>query len=224
MIAFVARNDPTERTIRHEVHKLGEYGPANCHANTSRKVETKNNKTTLKDMVALESRTGNKRSNRLIPKNLEELHHKLTGHHCLWAMKEVAVGILRGDGKVLACQRKRNAVYPLKWEFPGGKVEPGESPAEALRRELREELGIEAVPGKEFHRQDWVYPEGVTDPKKDGSFRVFYFLVESYTGDPANHAFEQIRWVTFSELGRLDILEGNREAVEILLDDEKVRR
>ena len=136
-------------------------------------------------------------------------------------MKEVAVGILRGDGKVLACQRRRDAVYPLKWEFPGGKVEAGESPAEALRRELREELGIEATPGAQIHRQEWVYPDGVEDPKKDGSFRVFYFLVDHYTGEPANHAFEVIRWVTFAELRRLDILEGNREAVEILLRDEK---
>ena len=132
-------------------------------------------------------------------------------------MKEVAVGILRDDGRVLACQRKRNAVYPLKWEFPGGKVEPGESPAEALRRELREELGIEAIPGEEIHRQEWVYADGVADPVKDGSFRVFYFLVDRYAGRPANHAFEEIRWVTFAELGRLDMLEGNREAVEILL-------
>jgi 8-oxo-dGTP diphosphatase len=132
-------------------------------------------------------------------------------------MKEVAVGILRADGMVLACQRKRNAVYSLKWEFPGGKVEPGESPADALRRELREELGIEATPGKEIHRQEWVYADGVADPEKDGSFRVFYFLVDRYEGKPANHAFEEIRWVTFAELGRLDMLEGNREAVEILL-------
>lgn len=138
-------------------------------------------------------------------------------------MKEVAVGILRGNGKVLACQRKQNAVYALKWEFPGGKVEAGETPSEALRRELREELGIEATPGAEIHRQEWVYPDGVADPKKDGSFRVFYFLVDHYAGEPANHAFEEIRWVTFAELHRLDILEGNREAVEILLRDEKAR-
>jgi 8-oxo-dGTP diphosphatase len=138
-------------------------------------------------------------------------------------MKEVAVGILRGSGKVLACQRRRNAVYPLKWEFPGGKVEAGETPAEALRRELREELGIEATPGAEVHRQEWVYPDGVADPKKDGSFRVFYFLVDRYAGEPVNHAFEEIRWVTFAELRRLDILEGNREAVEILLRYEKAR-
>jgi 8-oxo-dGTP diphosphatase len=138
-------------------------------------------------------------------------------------MKEVAVGILRSNGRVLACQRKRNAVYPLKWEFPGGKVERGESPLEALRRELREELGIEATPGVEIYRQEWVYPDGVADPKRDGAFRVFYFLVDQYTGVPENHAFEQIRWVTFAELSRLDILEGNREAVEKLLRDEKRR-
>jgi len=138
-------------------------------------------------------------------------------------MKEVAVGILRADGKVLACQRRRNAVYPLKWEFPGGKVEAGESPAEALRRELREELGIEAIPGAQIHRQEWVYPDGVEDPKKDGSFRVFYFLVDHYAGEPVNHAFEEIRWVTFAELRRLDILEGNREAVAILLRHEQAR-
>ncbi len=138
-------------------------------------------------------------------------------------MKEVAVGILRGDGKVLACQRKRDAVYSLKWEFPGGKVEAGETPSEALRRELREELGIEATPGAEIHRQEWVYPDGVADPKKDGSFRVFYFLVDRYTGVPRNNAFEQIRWVTIPELRRLDILEGNREAVDILLNDDRAR-
>jgi 8-oxo-dGTP diphosphatase len=136
-------------------------------------------------------------------------------------MKEVAVGILRADGKVLACQRKRNGVYPLKWEFPGGKVEAGETPADALRRELREELGIEATPGAQVHRQDWVYPDGVADPKKDGSFRVFYFLVDRFAGEPENHAFEEIRWVTFAELTTLDILEGNREAVGILAQDEK---
>ena len=138
-------------------------------------------------------------------------------------MKEVAVGILRDDGLVLACQRKRNAVYPLKWEFPGGKVEAGESPAGALQRELREELGIEATPGAEIHRQEWVYKDGVADPERDGSFRVFYFVVDRYAGEPANHAFEEIRWVTFAELARLDMLEGNREAVEILLRDEKSR-
>ena len=96
-------------------------------------------------------------------------------------------------------------------------MESGESPAGALRRELREELGIEATPGAEIHRQDWVYADGVADPERDGSFRVFYFLVDRYAGVATNHAFEQIRWVTLTELDRMDMLEGNREAVKILL-------
>jgi len=132
-------------------------------------------------------------------------------------MKEVAVGILSRGGKILTCQRKGNAVYALKWEFPGGKLEPGETPAEALRRELHEELGIEARIGEEFHRQEWVYAEGADDLKKDGSYRVFYYMVADYTSEPVNRAFEQIRWVTPAELGSLDILEGNREAIDLLV-------
>jgi 8-oxo-dGTP diphosphatase len=131
-------------------------------------------------------------------------------------MKRVAVGILRESGMILACQRKRTATYPLKWEFPGGKVEEGESPQEALRRELHEELGIDASIGREFHRQEWVYPDGIGNPTKDGSFHVSYFLVESYTGEVANHVFEQIRWVSPEVLYAMDILEGNRDAVQLL--------
>ncbi len=82
-------------------------------------------------------------------------------------MKQVAVGILHRDGLVLACQRKKTALYPLQWEFPGGKVESGESPTDALIRELHEELGIVARPAKEFHRQEWDYG--------DMAYRVFYY-------------------------------------------------
>ena len=132
-------------------------------------------------------------------------------------MKQVAVGIIIKDGDVLACQRKRNGAYPLKWEFPGGKLENGESPESALTRELREELGIDVVIACEFHRQEWVYSQGVAESKEDGSFRIFYFLIQTFSGTPANHVFEQIRWVTPLELSQMDILEGNRPAVERLL-------
>lgn len=128
-------------------------------------------------------------------------------------MKEVAVGIILKDGQVLACQRKRNATYPLKWEFPGGKLEPGESAEEALVRELREELGIEANIKREFFRQEWMYGEG----KNGKSFRVFYFLVDDFYGEPVNLAFEQILWTSPNHLQTLDILEGNREAVDRLV-------
>ena len=132
-------------------------------------------------------------------------------------MKEVAVGIITKEDQVLACQRRSNAVYPLKWEFPGGKIEEGETPSQALARELHEELDIRVQVGEEFFRQEWVYPDGVDDPKKDGAFRVFYYYIHSFTGNPANRVFEQIRWVTLPELQALDILEGNREAVAFLV-------
>jgi 8-oxo-dGTP diphosphatase len=132
-------------------------------------------------------------------------------------MKQVAVGILIRNGLVLACQRRSDARYPLKWEFPGGKLEDGESPESAVVRELREELKINAVVDSEFFRQEWIYNEGVADPQGEGAFRVFYLLIRHFTGTPVNHAFEQIRWVTPEELLRMDILEGNRKAVELLV-------
>ncbi len=123
-------------------------------------------------------------------------------------MKEVSVGILLREKTVLAGQRKRTAHYPLKWEFPGGKIEPGETPSQALVRELHEELSIIALPGTELLRQDWKYG--------DLSYRVYYFLVPSFTGEPTNNTFEQLAWLTPDELLHMDILEGNREAVQRL--------
>lgn len=135
-------------------------------------------------------------------------------------MREVAVGIIMKEGEVLACQRRRSASYPLKWEFPGGKLEEGETPAQALLRELREELAIEAVIGPEFYRQEWVYADGVNDAGRDGSFRVFYHLIPYFVGRPVNRAFEQILWLSPGELLTMDILEGNREAVRLLVEHE----
>lgn len=133
-------------------------------------------------------------------------------------MQPVAVGIIMlKDGQVLICQRKRTARYPLKWEFPGGKIEPTETPLQALKRELHEELSIEMLDAKEFFRQEWTNPENPTDASKNGSFRVFYFLVDGFRGELVNNAFEQILWVAPSALRAMDILEGNTEAVEHLI-------
>ena len=132
-------------------------------------------------------------------------------------MKHVAVGILMREGRVLACQRKQTARYPLKWEFPGGKIEPGETAREALGRELHEELGIEITAAREFARQEWTYPGETVSPKKDGAFHVVYFLIDSFLGEPVSKAFEQIRWVTPSALLEMDILEGNRASIELLI-------
>ena len=124
-------------------------------------------------------------------------------------MIKVAVGVLKLGAQVLVCQRRKSARYPLKWEFPGGKFEDGESVEECLRRELREELGIDAVVGQEFHRQAWEYPDS-------GSFEVHYHLVDSFSGTIRNNVFEQLRWVSVTDLTGVDMLEGNKEAVEAL--------
>jgi 8-oxo-dGTP diphosphatase len=137
-------------------------------------------------------------------------------------MKEVAVGILRKGFKVLICQRRATAAYPLKWEFPGGKIEQGETPAEALRRELDEELGIDVTVEREFQRQEWEYRDS-SSSNRDGKFRVFYFLVEKYSGEPTNRAFEQIMWAQPVDLPMMDILEGNRKVIDLLVDHDRER-
>jgi len=124
-------------------------------------------------------------------------------------MIRVAVGIIRVGSQVLVCQRKKTSKYPLKWEFPGGKFENGETVAECLRRELREELSIDANVGEKFFQQEWLYPDS-------GSFEVHYHIVDSYSGTLRNNVFEHIRWVNVAELGGVDMLEGNKDAVMLL--------
>ncbi len=132
-------------------------------------------------------------------------------------MKHVAVGILLRNGLVLACRRKRTVRYPLKWEFPGGKIENGEDARRALIRELHEELGITALPGDTLLTHEWDYSEGRPGADSDGAFRITYFIVRQFTGEPANWSFEEIRWVTPEQLEHLDVLDGNREAISLLL-------
>ena len=120
----------------------------------------------------------------------------------------VAALILQGD-KILACQRTRHQVMPLKWEFPGGKIEDGEQPRDALRRELEEELGIEAVIGDEVARIIHEYPNG-------GSVELRFFAVQSYRAEIENRIFREIRWTERSDLPKLDFLEADQELVRDL--------
>ncbi|HLX13555.1 MAG TPA: NUDIX domain-containing protein [Bacteroidota bacterium] len=121
----------------------------------------------------------------------------------------VAVGLIIDNGKVLLCQRKKTARYALKWEFPGGKKEHGETIEDCLRRELREELEIDAEIGALYHRQGYNYSDS-------GSFDVHYYIVPSYRGEMKNHVFESIEWIPLSSLLSYDILEGNTDVARKL--------
>jgi 8-oxo-dGTP diphosphatase len=121
-------------------------------------------------------------------------------------MIEVAVGILHRKEKILICQRKIGGRYELKWEFPGGKVEIGETTEQCLRRELHEELSIE------IHSIDHVQIEAAYY-EDGGMFNVAYCFVSGFQGEPQNNVFEQIRWVTLEELKHMDLLDGNKSFV-----------
>lgn len=128
-------------------------------------------------------------------------------------MITVTAGLLTDGERVLICQRPATAWFPLKWEFPGGKLEPGESPEACLRRELREELCIEAEVGREVYRTEHRYPDGLT-------VRLLFFRIPRFTGAPTNRAFERVEWVRPPDLSRYDFLEADRGLVERMLRNE----
>lgn len=113
------------------------------------------------------------------------------------------------DDLILACQRTRHQPMPLKWEFPGGKIEEGEQPRDAMRRELEEELGIRAEVGVEVVRLVHEYPGG-------GSVELRFFEVRQYQGEIENRIFREIRWLKRQELLGLDFLEADLGLVKDL--------
>jgi 8-oxo-dGTP diphosphatase len=127
----------------------------------------------------------------------------------LAARVRVVAALIERDGLYLAGQRRKNDTHPLKWEFPGGKVEPGESPRQALERELREELGIDARVADEVVRYRYSY--GGRPP-----IDLIFLRVASYAGEPQSHAFERIAWVAAADLPVLDFLDGDRDFVRRL--------
>ena len=121
-------------------------------------------------------------------------------------VKRVAAALLMRGCKLLICQRTRHQAMPLKWEFPGGKIEPGEHPAAALRRELDEELGIQARIGDEVVRIQHQYPRG-------GNVELRFFVVREFEGEPENRIFRDIQWVARARLPEFDFLEADLQLV-----------
>jgi 8-oxo-dGTP diphosphatase len=124
-------------------------------------------------------------------------------------MKRVVAALIEKDGKLLVCQRTRHQTMPLKWEFPGGKIEQGEQPRDALRRELEEELGIQARIGDEVARLQHVYPNNTT-------VELRFFVVREYEGELENRIFRDMQWAFPKNLPSYDFLEADSSLVKDL--------
>ena len=125
-------------------------------------------------------------------------------------MKRVVAAVIEKNGKLLVCQRTRHQTMPLKWEFPGGKIEEGEQPRDALRRELEEELGIDATIGDEISRVQHKYPNGVM-------VELRFFIVREYQGEIENRIFRDLQWSVPKDLGSYDFLEADASLVNDLV-------
>lgn len=124
-------------------------------------------------------------------------------------MKHVVAGLIVKEARILVCQRTRHQTMPLKWEFPGGKIEEGEQPRDALRRELDEELGIEAVIGEEVARIRHEYKGG-------GAVELRFYIVREYRGTIENRIFKDLQWALPQELPSFDFLEADLTLVNDL--------
>ena len=124
---------------------------------------------------------------------------------------EVVAAVIERDGQIVIGQRKPRGRHALKWEFPGGKVEPGETPQAALARELREELGIDARIGDQIEAYDFRYATGAVT-------RLMFFRVTEFAGEPENLDFQQIAWSQREHLPQYDFLEGDVDFVRRLAE------
>ena len=124
-------------------------------------------------------------------------------------MKRVVAALIEQNGKLLVCQRTRHQTMPLKWEFPGGKIEEGEQPRDALRRELEEELGIKAKVGDEVARIQHEYPNG-------GMVELRFFVVREFQNEIENRIFRDMKWAEPRDLPSYDFLEADLTLVRDL--------
>jgi 8-oxo-dGTP diphosphatase len=126
----------------------------------------------------------------------------------------VVAAVIRHGGRVLICQRRKDDTFGLKWEFPGGKVKEGESPAAALARELKEELGVKARIGAEIYRTRHKYSEHAQE------IELLFFTAGLESVDVQNLAFERMVWEEPARLPTYDFLAADREIVERLAKGE----
>ena len=124
-------------------------------------------------------------------------------------MKQVVAALIVRANKILICQRTRHQTMPLRWEFPGGKIEPEERPRAALFRELEEELGIHAQIGPKIAAIRHHY-----GPK--AAVELHFYAVYHYEGRIQNRIFRDVRWVPPAQLCDYDFLEADISLIKDL--------
>jgi 8-oxo-dGTP diphosphatase len=123
--------------------------------------------------------------------------------------RAVVAGVVYVNGRVLIGQRTATDRHPLQWEFPGGKVEPGETLAVALERELREELGVDATVGDVLERARFRYGDGT-------AVELCFHQIDAIAGTPSNRVFAALAWAAPADLDRFDFLAADRPFVAAL--------
>ena len=126
----------------------------------------------------------------------------------------VVAAVIVREGKVLACQRNGAGKFPLKWEFPGGKVQPDEAPGAALARELAEELNVAAKIGPQIFRARHKYCE------MDETVELLFFRAEIESTEVENRIFNALKWIEPKNLSELDFLEADRTIIQKLASGE----
>ena len=125
------------------------------------------------------------------------------------ALRYVAAALIVRGGEILICQRRADQPMALQWEFPGGKIEAGESPEQALARELDEELGIQATIGAHVTHIRHNYRHG-------GAVDLQFFTVPNFAGELVNRIFQQLKWVKLEDLPEYDFLPADRGLIRDL--------
>ena len=121
----------------------------------------------------------------------------------------VVAGIIINQNKILIGKRKDKDIGGGKWEFPGGKIEIGETISKALERELYEELGISAKIGKELMNYEHMF--------KTTIYNISFMEIIDYDGEIRNNAHSEIKWVKFSNLPEYDFISGDDRFIQSLI-------
>lgn len=126
----------------------------------------------------------------------------------MMASVETAVGVIVQNRRVLLAERPSHKPYSGYWEFPGGKIEPGESSEQALRRELKEELGIDVVAMQYLFEHSHIYP--------DKKVRLDIYTISKFTGSLEGQEGQQLKWLMLDDVAHYNLLPGNWPIVDQL--------